>query len=313
MTKRIFINLIISILVTGCSSLERRNEAPGSTRSVEDKSAIVTSKTATHDMKKRLLVLPFLVDMPGAPAQINREAQSQFISELNRTGEVLALDEKIVDTKGALKNSNYDFKTLAMQGNKSGVTAFFEGKILEVKAQRSAPQVGVFRKVKTVYVCKVRARMAAARSGKELMNTVKTVTLEDTSTRVGESPRYADDMLNENPELVKQLIQDAFKEFMPQIIDLMEKQTWEGRIAAIQGERVYLNVGSASGLQIGDLLKVMDEGQEVYDPETGGFVGQVPGRLKGTLEVISFFGQDGSISVIHSGAGFKENDRVELY
>ena len=35
--------------------------------------------------------------------------------------------------------------------------------------------------------------------------------------------------------------------------------------------------------------------------------------MKGTLEVISFFGTDGSIAVIHSGSGFRENDKVELY
>jgi hypothetical protein len=35
--------------------------------------------------------------------------------------------------------------------------------------------------------------------------------------------------------------------------------------------------------------------------------------MKGSLEVISYFGQDGAIAVIHSGSGFKENDRIEMY
>jgi len=76
---------------------------------------------------------------------------------------------------------------------------------------------------------------------------------------------------------------------------------------------LYLNVGRTSGLQVGDLLKVMDDGDDIYDPENGSHVGRVPGRLKGTLELISYFGADGSVAVIHSGSGFKENDRVEIY
>lgn len=68
-----------------------------------------------------------------------------------------------------------------------------------------------------------------------------------------------------------------------------------------------------SGLQVGDILKVTEEGHEVYDPETGAYIGNAPGRMKGTLEVISYFGKDGAISILHSGSGIKENDKVELY
>ena len=102
-------------------------------------------------------------------------------------------------------------------------------------------------------------------------------------------------------------------EFTPQIISSLGKISWEGRIAAISGDRIYLNVGRISGLEVGDLLKVSDEGDDIYDPESGGHIGKVPGRMKGTLEVISYFGNDGAIAVIHSGSGFKENDKIELY
>jgi hypothetical protein len=81
----------------------------------------------------------------------------------------------------------------------------------------------------------------------------------------------------------------------------------------ISGERVYVNAGRLSGLQVGDILKVTEEGDDVYDPDTGRFIGTAPGRLKGTIEVVSYFGKDGAIAVIHSGSGFQENDRVELY
>ena len=64
---------------------------------------------------------------------------------------------------------------------------------------------------------------------------------------------------------------------------------------------------------MGDILKITEEGDEIFDPDTGIFIGRAPGRMKGTVEVVSYFGRDGSICLIHSGSGFKENDRVELY
>src|SRR5690606_18664121 len=97
------------------------------------------------------------------------------------------------------------------------------------------------------------------------------------------------------------------------IIQAADKLSWEGRIAVIEGPRIYLNSGRVSGLNVGDILKVTAKGDEIYDPETGDFIGVAPGRMKGTLEVVSYFGTDGAISVVHSGSGFRENDYVELY
>ena len=122
-----------------------------------------------------------------------------------------------------------------------------------------------------------------------------------------------DKYFTNNPLILEKLINDAFVDFIPSILSTMDRLSWEGRIAMVTGDRIFLNVGKISGLQIGDILKVNEEGDEVYDPQSGSYIGKTPGRLKGTLEVVSYFGQDGSIAVIHSGNGFKENDRVELY
>ena len=93
----------------------------------------------------------------------------------------------------------------------------------------------------------------------------------------------------------------------------IDKLSWEGRVALVTGDRIYINAGRLSGIQMGDILKILEKGQEIFDPESGGFLGDSPGRMKGTIEIVSYFGKDGSIGVIHSGSGFKENDKAELY
>lgn len=241
-------------------------------------------------------------------------ARSEFIDDLNKTGEVIVVDSKDlkVDFSKNIQGGEYKLEEMAKAAKELGVSALLEGKIIDLKVRKKSDEVGVFRQMKTTFEAQVRVRIASARSGKELFNTVKTVTVEESNVRVAENVN-ADRFFQGNPEILQNLLKEAFMDFTPQILATMDRMSWEGRVAAISGDRIFLNVGRISGLQVGDILKVSDEGDEIYDPQSGNYIGKVPGRLKGTLEVVSYFGQDGSIAVIHSGAGFKENDRVELY
>ena len=40
----------------------------------------------------------------------------------------------------------------------------------------------------------------------------------------------------------------------------------------------------------GDILKVLTQGDDIYDPATGSYLGRTQGQLKGTLEVVDFLG-----------------------
>ena len=51
----------------------------------------------------------------------------------------------------------------------------------------------------------------------------------------------------------------------------------------------------------------------IYDPETGALIGMSKGDIKGTLEIIDFFGPDGAVSILHSGGSVTEGDFVQLY
>jgi hypothetical protein len=116
-----------------------------------------------------------------------------------------------------------------------------------------------------------------------------------------------------SPELVKEAVYSAYQGMILPLVKAMDKLNWNGRIALVNGERIFLNAGKLTGINVGDILKVSEQGEDVYDPATGALIGQAPGRMKGTLEVVSFFGKDGCITIVHSGSGFKENDQVELY
>lgn len=307
--KSIFL-LFSAFVLASCATFDR--STPSVRREVKDVN--YEARKEDSSPRKRLMVLPFLDAADSRPQELRERARTAFVADLNRTGEVIALDSKELkaDVTKMMEGGQYKLAEVAKAAQTIGVNAVLEGKILDIRIKRKSDNVGVVRHLTTAFEVVAQVRVVTGRAGREVFNTVKTVTVEEQGVRVGERVE-TDKFLANNPDVIQTIVKDAFLDFTPQVLASLDKVTWEGRIAAINGDRIYLNVGRVSGLQVGDLLKVTEDGDDVYDPESGGHIGRVPGRLKGTLEVISYFGNDGAISVVHSGSGFRENDRVELY
>lgn len=306
--------VVTALSLTGCSmfskSSNKSDSAPPEIRDVP-----FEARDAEAGLRHRLFILPFLDEQPQRGVRVAEEARRTVVRELSRTGQFVMVSPEDFnqDPKKFMTAENeYDLGELAKATSGMGVAAVLEGKILEVKARRIGDQVGIVRQLKAQVEAKIRVRMYSSKTGRELLNDVRSAVVDSVTTRVAESS-FSDRYLSEDPELISQAVKKAFGGIIPGIARAVEKLNWEGRVAMISGERVFVNAGRLSGLQIGDILKITEEGEEVFDPETGRFIGKAPGRMKGTVEVISYFGKDGSIAVIHSGSGFKENDRVELY
>lgn len=307
------------IFISGCAAFApatgqtKNNEPVAIRRKIKD----VDYRTMGEDksMKKRLVVLPFLDKDPmKRPETARQNAREAFINDLNTSEKFIVMnsDQLTVNPENYLKNEQYDLARLAADSQKSGISSIVEGQIIDVRLKKKADQIGIVRQLAATYEVVVRLRIQNVRTQQEVFHTVKTVTLEEDNTRVAERASE-DQIFLKNPGLVEILIKDAFLDFSQQIQETMSEVTWEGRIAHIRGDKIYLNVGRISGVQVGDLLKVVEDSSEIFDPEAGHDLGKVPGRTKGTLEIISYFGNDGAVGIVHSGAGFKESDRVELF
>jgi hypothetical protein len=302
----------VSVGLWGCSHLSSNHN--DKKPDIETRDVAFDARGQDEAPKHRLLVLPFLDERPDRSAMMTDVARQTVVRELMRTGQfiVVSNDDFPHDPKKYLTEENeYDLAQVARLASAIGVAAVLEGKVLNIKAKRVGDSVGLIRSLHAQISAQVRVRIYAGKNGKEILNEVRTAETEATSTRVGERGDIVN--LTDDPELVRAAIRKAFAGAIPEIGRAVEKLAWEGRVAMVNGERVFVNAGRLSGIQIGDILKVTEEGDDVYDPETGRFIGMAPGRLKGTIEVVSYFGKDGAIAVIHSGSGFAENDRVELY
>lgn len=266
-------------------------------------------------VRQRILVLPFINEKVGAQREVLQAARAVLVQDLLRTGHFVVVEpgDFPEDVKKYLTpEGGYKLEDMAKPAANMGLAAILEGKLLSVRAQKTGEPIGIVREIRANVAAKVQIRVVAAMNGREVLNEQRSATVESRSTRVLKRS-HTDRHLTEDPSLTRNSVIQAFRQITVDVVRSVEKLSWEGRVAMIQGERIYVNAGRLSGIQIGDILKVTEEGTEIFDPETGRFIGVAPGRMKGTVEIVSYFGKDGAIGIVHSGSGFNENDRVEIY
>jgi curli biogenesis system outer membrane secretion channel CsgG len=311
-TTLVFLVVSASLLV-GCSIVSPRTSEQKSQVEVRDVPYQARESRETSP-RKRLMVLPFIDSNETRAAKASQVAREALLRTLRKTDDfvIVANSDFPKDVASYLKNGEYDLEAMGKIGGAMGLAGIVEGKVIDIKAKRIGDEVGLVREVRAKITATIQLRMVNTKNGSVVMNETRTADVESSTTRVAERS-FSDRYLEEDPKLIEAVVTEAFKATVPKIVQAVEKLSWEGRVALVKGDRIFLNAGRLSGIMIGDILKVSEEGEDVYDPENGALIGKVPGRLKGTVEVVSYFGRDGAIGIVHSGSGFRENDRIELY
>lgn len=267
-------------------------------------------------LKKRIVVLPFINQSSYPNADIADSARDWFLTELAKTNETVVLDWRnlgLSDIEKFKDKSGYKIEDIAKHLRSGGQPhAIVIGSVKALKTGRKGDRVGLFRRVKSEIKASVELLVVSVRSGQPMVTETREADLSEGFTRIAQR-NFSENDAQDDPTAVKFVLETAFEKTIPALIESLQRFSWEGRVALIKGERVYLNAGRASGLQIGDILRITEKPEEVFDPQNDRFIGSVKGRAKGTVEVVSYFGEDGAVTRIHSGSGFSENDLVEFH
>jgi hypothetical protein len=241
-------------------------------------------------------------------------ATEEFRKELAKTRDYLPdpkVEQLFGDSKDIFSSGGAQLVQLTKKAKSAGVNLVMYGRVVKARVRQQTDEIGVMRNQRSYAEAEVELRVFDVQSGKEVYSDIQQAFVDDKNFRF-----YLDEK-GENQEykisLMRFAAQVAIKKFMPKIVDLGQKLEWVGRVAKIIGSKIYVNAGRESGLQIGDILKVTTEGQEIFDPETGALIGNTTGDVKGTVEVIDYFGPDGTVCILHSGGSVTEGDFVELY
>ncbi len=265
-------------------------------------------------IKKKIVVLNFFNESPYGGEDLGIHATEELKFELSRTGEFI-IDNMALKTFGTSKEvyalGGTKLSQLVRQGKVAGVNFVLFGRVVDARIRESTDEIGIVRTTKSYAESKIEIRIFDINNNKEIYTETLTGFADDNSFRLFNSK--TEDRLSYRQDLLRYVVKVAARRAVPAIMDVSSKLDWVGRIAKIMGNKIYVNAGRTSGINIGDILKVITEGSEIYDPDTGALIGDSKGEIKGTIEIIDYFGPDGAVAILHSGGSVLEGDYVQLY
>ena len=283
-------------------------------RDMEGRRSAPPQNQQFQSVKKKIALLSFFNESPYGGEDLGIVATEELRKELSRTGEFI-VDPMAMKIFGSSKEvyagGGVKLVQLSRRAKIEGVNLVVFGRVIEARVREKTDEIGFVRETKSFTEAKLEIRIFDVNSNKEIYTETLNGYADDQTYRF-----FADDRensMNQRRDLLRYGVRVAARKAIPNMIEISRKLDWMGRIAKIVGTRIYVNAGRESGLQIGDVLKVLTEGQEIFDPETGALIGVSKGDVKGTIEIIDYFGPDGTIGTLHSGGSVLEGDFVQLY
>lgn len=314
-TRILIAALCLPLLLAACarSAGYRREVKDTAPQTVADREEVIEKTKKFANPKKRTLVLPFWNDTP-VKGKFSRFSQMSMREMLKADGSVTVVDDVKANRKSQdfyLAKDKLNLEELAKMGRSMSVSLIVVGRISEVVLRKADDDVGLLRPSRSRAAATVEVRLFDVAAAKEAVVVESAGSGRNSSLNVfGES---LEESREAREEIVNLAIEDSLQRSLPQMLREIDRVSWRGRVAKIVGGKIYINAGRATGLNVGDILKVMTAGTDVFDPETGIFLGRSDGEIKGTLEILDYFGEDGAICRIHSGGNFQEADLVQLY
>jgi len=272
------------------------------------------SRKFFNGVKKKVALLTFFNESPYGGPDLGITATEELRRELARTGEFIIdpMANKIFgSSKEIYAGGGVKLVQLARKAKVAGLNFVVFGRVKDARIREKTDEIGVVRETKSYTESKVEIRVFDVNSNKEIYTDEIRGYADDSTFRLFSGDRES--KLTYRRELMRYAVRVAVRRSIPRLIEISSKLDWVGRVARILGNKIYINAGRKSGIQISDILKVVTEGQEIFDPETGALIGVSKGEVKGTIEIIDYFGPDGTIAILHSGGSVVEGDFVQLY
>jgi len=295
--------LLIGLLFSGCAILKE---------TTRDDSAAPTGSGRVEEAppgRKLVVVAPFGNRSSIAGPLPAEAAAAEARNAVLRCSDCALANEDSVPLPQPGDPALSTEKALLDWARTHGVHGLVMGWVDDVRLIESESEGGLFGSERLRLGAAVQIQLFDVESGKLLYTEGGYAESEESFSRIfGDE---AGDGLS--PERAKTVVGKASQKAAADLSTQLKRIDWTGRIAKADGHRYYINAGERSGIAVGQLLKVYGEGVPVTDPQNGAFLGTAPGRIKGLLKVIEHFGSDGSVAVLHSGAGVREQDRVQTF
>lgn len=188
----------------------------------------------------------------------------------------------------------------AAQAKLTGVDALVVGSVTEFGRKVEGKSGFLNSKMRQTATATVEVRLVDVQTGQAFFSTKGT---GSASVEVGEVAGFGskagyDSTLND------QAISAAVSDLMTNVIQKLQERRWFTDVLQVRGADVFISGGPAQGMKVGDRYRVETRGESVTSGQTGLPI-RLPGNTVGTIEVVSFFGDDpssqGAIARLTSG------------
>jgi len=275
----------------------------------------LASLSGAMEMRKRIAVAA-LEDKAGSSYDVGTGLSDVLTTALVNTGAfqvfereqlTRVMEEQALGTSGLVTQ-----QTAPEIGKLLGVQAIVYGSVTEFSAQEDSVGLGTFMGGIgfTRYTARVGIdiRLIDTTTG-EILIAHKAVGEESEAGGILMVPGMAIAAGSEwNNTLEGKAANQAIEELVNAIMLKMKDTAWMGAVVKADDEKVYLNAGSDSGIEIGMEFRVYQKGEELIDPTTGISLGAEETAI-GSIQVMEVK-EKYAICRATSGAGFAAGDIV---
>lgn len=262
----------------------------------------------------RVGVVNFQNKTPSRVLGIGEAAADILGTILQKTDRFIVIPQQDIDSilaqqrMGASGIVNPD--TAAQMGQVLGLNAIVTGSVTAYSEAEEGSDYLVAKSKKQIARVTVDYRIVDTTTGMQIMaDSGAGIYTKSVSRVLGMGSKAGYD-----PDLRDGALRDALNKAMVNMMHKLGTRKWNGRIAQVDGENLYVNAGQKSGLNVGVKLKVFRPGKEIVDPVTHVKLGTTESAIGEAIVQQNDLGDAGdlSIAVTSSGTGFKPGDIVKL-
>lgn len=173
------------------------------------------------------------------------------------------------------------------QSGPTGVDAVIVGSVTEFGRKTEGRSGFLNSKMKQTATATVEVRLVDVRTGLAFFSTKGT---GSASLEVGETAGFGQ-RAGYDATLNDKAIAAAISDLTNNVIQKLGERPWFSDVLAVRGSQIFISGGPAQGLRVGDRFRVETRGEVIKSAQTGMPI-TLPGEPVGTVEVLSFFGDD---------------------
>jgi curli biogenesis system outer membrane secretion channel CsgG len=264
--------------------------------------------------KLRVGVVNFQNKTPSRVLGIGESAADILGTILQKTGRFIVIPqqdmESILGQQRMGATGAINPATAAKMGEILGLNAIVTGAVTAYSEAEESSDYLVYKTKKQIARVTVDYRIVDTTTGIQLMaDSGAGVYEKSTGGALGLGSRSSYDT-----DLRDGALRDALTKAMVNMMKQLGSRAWKGKVSNVTGNKLYINAGQKSGLNVGDKLDVYRAGEAIIDPDTQQKLGTTEDLIGKAIVIKNDLGDqlDLSLATATSGAGFKRGDIVKL-